>query len=190
VCASRECRGRATADHAAPPDRRATPMPPCHVAPLAARPPPSPRRLERAPRHRHAPLFFPLSSSLVSARSRNPSPPPLFPWPHVRADRPDSRRRHAIIPPPSVNSDVPPSSTPFGPRLTSPVLSSSCRIHRRPLRPTELRRSLGTPPRWAIFSAPPRRPSPVRTPLPHLTRRNRCRSPAESPPGALHLGLR
>jgi hypothetical protein len=54
-----------------------------------------------------------------------------------------------------VSSDAPPTSAPFGPRLTSPVPSSSCRTHRRPPRPPELHRHLGTPPHRAIFSASP-----------------------------------
>jgi hypothetical protein len=118
-------------------------MPRRHVAPPVARPPPpaaSPIKDAPSPLR---PPFFPLSFSLASTRLSTPSPPPLFPWPHVRAGRPDCRR-HAIVPPPSVSSVAPLSSAPFGPCLTSPVPSSS-RTRRRPPRPPVLRRRPGTP---------------------------------------------
>jgi hypothetical protein len=151
--ATRERRGRAAASHTVPPDRGAGPTPPTPrrcVAPPVAHPP-----LPAAP-----PFLFPQ----VLPREHAPEQyiaPPLFPRPRVHAGRLDCHH-HAVFAPPhhrftpnSVISVVPSLSASFGPCLTSLILSSSYRTHRRPPRPPELRRGLGTPPYQAVFSAPP-----------------------------------
>jgi hypothetical protein len=91
-------------------------------------------------------------------------PPPLFPRPRVHTVQPDCRCHAVFTRPhhcsaPSVSFAAPPSSTPFLPRLTSPVLSSGCRTRQCPPRPSELLRHLGTLPCGAVNYTPP--PPPV-----------------------------
>jgi hypothetical protein len=152
--------GRCRPRRAAQPSRWPHAPTPCHhVAPPVARPPLPAASPLKGP-ITVEPHFFPLLSSFDSTRLSTPLPPPLFPRPRVRAGRSDCRRCAVFAPlchrfSPSVSTVVPPSSTPFGPRLTSLVPSSSCRTRRRPPQPPELRHRLGMPPRRAVFSAPP-----------------------------------
>jgi hypothetical protein len=106
-------------------------MPRRRVAPSAARPPP------------------PATSPIKGTHLHHPSSLSLASCPHRPTELPPPRRLHAhraIVSPPSVSSAAPPPSAPFGQRLTSPVLSSSCRTRRRPPRPLELRCRPRTPP--------------------------------------------
>jgi hypothetical protein len=116
-----------------------TPLPhPSLPRGTARGPSPTPRRVayNGCPITAVPPFFFPLSSSLLSFLGLM-----FVPADRTAAAAPSSHRC-AIVPP-------------FGPRLTSPVPSSSCRTHRLTPRPPELRHRLGTPPHRAIFSAPP-----------------------------------
>jgi hypothetical protein len=125
----------------------------------------------------------PFLSPLVLPRERAGAPhhPTLSRWPRVHAGRPDRHRRSAILFP-SVSSPVPRSSTPFGPRLTSPVPSSSYRTTSTPSPAT------GAPPSHrTLFSAPPPLVISSANPATPLARLNHHRFPVDSPPGALHL---
>jgi hypothetical protein len=138
VCADRERRGRAAAGHAVPPD--------CHTGPTL------PPRLATAWQH-PGPSLLPTTSL-----SRPPFSFPSHPPPQACAralHRPPSFLSLVSTSADRTAATAPPSSVPFGPRLTTPVPSSSCRTHQHPPRPPELRRRIGTPPRQAVFSAPP-----------------------------------
>jgi hypothetical protein len=179
----------AAAGHTALPDCRAGPMPPTSRRRVAL-----PETYKACPSSSR-PSFLSLSSSLTSARLSTLSPPSSLPQPHVHADRPDCRRRAVFVPlghsPPllgELHNAL--SPIPFGPRLTFVIPASSSRNHRCPPQLPELCYRLGTPPHRAVFSTHSRRPSLVRTPPPHLARRNNRRSPVESSSGALHLGRR
>jgi hypothetical protein len=88
--------------------------------------------------------------------------------------------RHTIVAPPLVSSAVPLMSTPFGPRLTSPVPSSSYRTRRCPPRPLELCHCLGTPPGRVVSSAPP---------PPAISGENSAAPPCPMQPSSLPRGL-
>jgi hypothetical protein len=123
--------------------------------------PPMPRRRVVLPAARFPLPAPPLLSPLILPRERapehsvDPSSLSSASCPCRPTGLPLPCRLHTVAPlsPPSVSSTVPPSSAPFGPRLTSPVPSTSCRTRRRPPRPPKLRR-LGTPPHRVVSSAP------------------------------------
>jgi hypothetical protein len=97
-----------------------------------------------------APLSFPSHPplrALLSTRSL-PSPLSSASCPRRPIGPLPLRHLHAVVPPflsPLESSHVPPSSAPFGPRLTSPYPHQAAGPHRHPPQPSELHR-LGTPP--------------------------------------------
>jgi hypothetical protein len=152
-------RGWAAVGHTAPPDRHAGPAPLPHPSPprgVDREPYPTPRRVayEGCSIVIVPPFSFPPSSSLASTRRELRLP--LLSFLDIVSAPAD--QTVAVTPPchcsPLVSSAVPSSFAPFRPRLTSHVLSSCYRTHRRPPWPSELHRRPGTLSCQAIFSSP------------------------------------
>jgi hypothetical protein len=93
------------------------------------------------------PFPFPLSSSLMSARSSNLPPPPLFPWPRVHASQPDCRR-HAVFTPLS------PCPRPLGELHRAPVVHPVWTVSHLPRPLLQLQDSLTPSPATRAPSPP------------------------------------
>jgi hypothetical protein len=150
-----QSRGWAAANHAAPLDRRVGPTPP-RLAAAWHHPWPVP--------HHFTPLLSPLV--LPHERARAPRPPPS-PLSVTLCPRPPDRTiaAAAALPflSPLVSSPVLPSSALLDRASPPPSPPLVVRPRRCPTRPPELCHRVGP------FSLPHRcRPSPIRTPLPHL----------------------
>jgi hypothetical protein len=166
---------------------RPSPTPRRRVAPPTGYPPlPAVSPIKGHPIAVAPPFSFPSRPPLPACTRALRHPPPLFPWPHVRAGRPNYCRCAIFTPP----RHSPPSPCPLGelcPLPSLPLLDHAS----PPLSPPPAAGLIDTlPGHRSSTTALERRPSLVRTPPPHLARRNRCRSPVESPLGALHLGRR